>query len=129
MARPKKATSDWYVYSTLANDQKYQNYELVNGMSIPTDFVFIEGGTGVANDKFVTPLGTVTGITDAQYNVLQANPEFKKHIENGFIIVQKGAEDPETIAADMSMDDNSRPLVEGDSRMNLDAETQMIVGQ
>lgn len=127
MARPKKS-GDYYVYSTLANDQKYQNYETVNGMSLATDSVFIQGGTGVANDRLITPLGVATSITEDQYAMLQKNTEFGVHVKNGFIKVEKTAVDPETVAADMSLQDGSRPLTEGDDRMRLPDDMTMKVG-
>lgn len=127
MARPKKS-GDYYVYSTLANDQKYQNYETVNGMSLATDSVFIQGGTGVANDRLITPLGVVTSITEDQYALLQKNAEFGVHVKNGFIKVEKTAVDPEMVAADMSLQDGSRPLTEGDDRMRLSDDMTMKVG-
>jgi len=118
MARPKNSSGSVYIFSTLACDQKYQNYVVNEGIALPTSSVSIAGGTGVMNDRFVTPLGVMTAITEDDYASLQGNPDFQMHVANGFITVQKQAEDPEKVAADMNILDGSRPLTEGDARMS-----------
>lgn len=114
-----KSTGKVYIYSTLACNQKYQNYEINAGISTPTDFILVAGGTGVADKRIETPLGVVTEVSADDYAKLKSNPDFELHVKNGFITVQEIEADPEKVAADMAMDDGSRPLVEGDSRMGL----------
>lgn len=121
-----KSTGNVYVFSTLACNQKYQNYEINSGIASPTDAVLISGGTGVADKRFDTPLGVATTITEEQYEYLQRNPDFLNHVKNGFLIVQKSEDDAEKVASDMNMADGSRPLVEGDSRMPTDEEMTVL---
>lgn len=61
-----------YVYSTLANDQSYTNWIPGGGnMPVESHSVFIKGGTGVANDRLITPLGVMTEVTDHDIDELR----------------------------------------------------------
>jgi len=130
MARPKSTSAgNVYIFSTLANDQKYQNYEINSGIAMAVGSVFIKGGTNVADSRIETPLGIMTQINDDDYALLQQNPDFNLHVKNGFIIVQMAAADPEKIAADMNLSDESRPLTEGDSRMQMPDDMSVTTNQ
>ena len=41
--------------------------------------VLIKGGTGVANNRLITPLGVATEITDFDLEELKKNPSFLEH--------------------------------------------------
>lgn len=117
MARPKKSTevskdSKIYVYSTLANDQRYIDWDHGGGdLPIEGQSVFVKGGTGVANDRLITPLGVATAITEEEAALLERNPVFKMHKDNGYVTIQRtGYTDPEKVAADMSLSDPSQPI-------------------
>lgn len=100
-----------YVYSTLANDQKYTNWTDGGGdIKIPTSAVLIKGGAGVANDRIVTPMGVVTEIDEDQHAILQQNPGFLDHEKKGFVKVERRQADPEKVAADMDRNDPSAPI-------------------
>ena len=87
-----------YVFSTLANDQLYTNWLPGGGdMPIKGHSVLIKGGTGVADDRLITPLGVSTEITDYDLEELKA----------------KKAE-TEKVAADMNLKDESAPLTDAD---------------
>ena len=75
-----------YIYSTLANDQKYTNW-IKGGGDVPVEgySVLVKGGTGVANDRFVTPLGVATEINDIDLEELRKNPVFNQHEKDGFV--------------------------------------------
>lgn len=104
-----------YVFSTLANDQKYQNW-LIGGNDIPAKghAVLIKGGTGVANQRLITPLGVMTEIDDTDLEELEKNQVFIQHKSKGFITVQKKKADAEKVAADMNLKDESAPLTDSD---------------
>ena len=119
MARPKNSSGSVYIFSTLACDQKYQNYEINSGIAIPTQSISVAGGTGIMDERFVTPLGVMTAVSEDDYAALQINPDFQLHVKNGFIVVQKQEADPEKVAADMNMEDPARPITQDDSRMAL----------
>ena len=103
------------IYSTLACDQNYTNYESGGGdVPVARPAVFIAGGTGVANDRFITPLGVHTEVSDAQLEELERNFVFQMHKKNGFIRVEKKKSDPEKVAADMNLKDPSAPKTSAD---------------
>lgn len=104
-----------YVFSTLANDQLYTNW-LAGGNDLPLKghSVLIKGGTGVANDRLITPLGVSTEITEYDLEELQKNPSFKDHEKNGFIVVKNKKAETEKVAADMNLKDESAPLSDAD---------------
>ena len=104
-----------YICSTLANDQLYQNWtNHEGGLHIAGDKVLIKGGTGVANDRIVTPIGVMTEINDAELSVLESNTVFKIHRDAGFVTVQKRNADPEKVAGDMNLNDPSAPKTPSD---------------
>lgn len=104
-----------YVFSTLANDQKYQNW-ISGGNDIPSKghSVLIKGGTGVANQRLITPLGVMTEIEEVDLEELEKNQVFKMHKEKGFITVQRKKAEAEKVAADMNLKDESAPLTDSD---------------
>lgn len=94
-----------YVFSTLANDQVYQNWqEGPHDVPIEARGIHIKGGTGVANDRLITPIGVCTEIDEADLEQLEKNAVFKMHQDNGFVVVRKSKADPEKVAADMAQD-------------------------
>lgn len=104
-----------FVFSTLATDQRYQNY--INGggdQPVPAAVVFIKGGSGVAGRNFITPMGVPTEVTDEELGHLEKNPVFQLHQKNGFITVQTKKYDAEKVAADMNRADKSAPLTPAD---------------
>jgi hypothetical protein len=100
-----------YVFSTLANDQRYTNW-LKGGADMPVKghSVLIQGGTGVANDRFITPLGVATEVSDLDLEELEKNQVFTKHKADGFITIRTKKADAEKVASDMNMKDKSAPL-------------------
>lgn len=105
-----------YVYSTLSSGMTYTiTKKGKNDMPIIDGRIEIDGGANVADKKtFVTPRGVVTKITDEQYEALQQNPVFKRHVKKGYIQVSDAKVDAEVAAADMTSRDESAQLVEQD---------------
>ena len=106
----------FYVFSTLANDQAYVNYHSQVGNDIPqeTHRVVINGGAGVANDRFLTPMGVVTEVDETDVVELEKNNVFQLHLKGGFLKVQAKSADAEKVAADMNRADKSAPLTPSD---------------
>lgn len=104
-----------YVYSTMTTGVRYVQYsKSVNDMPVVESFVDIAGGANLPDKHLVTPRGVVTKVTDEQLALLEQNPLFKRHKENGFIIVDSVKVDPEVKASDMEQRDDSSPLVPED---------------
>lgn len=100
-----------HVFSTLATDVTYVEWkDSGNDLKMRGREVTIKGGTGVANDRFVTPLGIATEVDDADLAVLENDSVFKMHKANGFVRIEKKSADPEKVAADMKLNDPSSPL-------------------
>ena len=107
----------FYVYSTLAADTEYVTYREGGGdMPVPESSVVIKGGAGVANDRFVTPRGVVTSVTEEQLQKLQQNKVFQLHEKNGYVQYSEAIVDPDKAAADMTGRDESAPVVPQDLR-------------
>ena len=100
-----------YIFSTLANDQIYTNWHK-GGNEIPQrgHSVLIKGGTGVANDRLITPLGVSTEVTDFDIEELRKNPSFLDHEKYGFVTIKTKKMEEEKVAADMNLKDQSAPL-------------------
>lgn len=100
-----------YVYSTLTADNQYRLYDDGGAdMKVPRQNIVIKGGTGVANDRLVTPLGVVTQVTAEEADALKKHPVFQEHLKNGFVVIQAKQVEPEKVAADMDTADKSAPL-------------------
>jgi len=103
-----------FVFSTLATNQRYQNYEIGGAQPVAGAVVFIKGGAGVAGENFVTPMGVPTEVTDEELGHLEKNQDFQLHKKNGFITVQTKKFEAEKVAADMNRADKSAPLTPAD---------------
>lgn len=110
-----------YIYSTLSADTEYAIYaqQSSNDLPVMVRKIKINGGAGVANKHFVTRLGVVTHVDDADLALLQENKVFQKHVENGFVTIEQRATDVEKVVADMVGRDNSAPLVPEDYNPEL----------
>ena len=105
--------SKHYVFSTLTNNQKYQNYSVPphGGQPTPTESVMIRGGANVAPQNLITPKGVMTVIDDKQYEILKRNFVFNQHVKSGHIVVRDSKIDPDLAAKkDMAPEDDSAPL-------------------
>lgn len=120
----------FFVFCTLASDNRYVNYER-KGNDLPIADgvgVLIKGGAGVANDRLVTPRGVVTEVSAAQLEYLNHNQVFQLHQKNGFIKVEESARDTEAAASDMNAADPGRPLEEADFTDGDDNEPKPSTG-
>ncbi len=104
-----------YVYSTLTSSTDYRVW-MPSGNDLPTAgrSIVINGGAGIASKELVTPYGSVTKVTDEDLALLEADEAFQRHIERGFIRVERTKIDLEKIAASMASRDGSSPLVPQD---------------
>lgn len=106
-----------YVYSTLTCDNIYATYDN-SGSNKDTPVlvsqILIKGGAGIATKHLVTPLGIVTNVSDDDLEILKTNDDFKSHMENEFIKIDKKKVDVEVAAADMASRDKSAPVVPED---------------
>lgn len=107
-----------YIYSTLTADQRYPLWSPIvkDGNNLPQiqQSVLIHGGANLTNKQFVTPLGVVTKVTDEQLECLVQNPAFMRHMERGYIKIEKKELDIEKTVSDMEPRDDSSPLTDGD---------------
>lgn len=123
MSKAKSKSSSFvYVYSTLANDQKFNFFPAgVDNGSVPQpqQAVIINGSAGVANKKtLITVLGVVTKVSADDYDRLQTNKTFQGFVSRGFLVAMETPVDVEVAAADLNRDPAS-PLNEQDFE-NLD---------
>lgn len=111
-----------YIFSTLANDQSYTNWVKGGGdVPVKAHTVFIKGGTGVANDRLITPLGVSTEVTDFDLDELRKNPSFLDHEKNGYISVSIKKAEAEKVASSMNLKDESAPMTASDYASEDDA--------
>lgn len=112
-----------YIFSTLSSDMAYTNYE-GGGADMPIELppVHIKGGANVADGRIDTPQGVMTKVTEQQLEYLRANPVFRMHEKNGFIVVSQEAAPIEKVVGDMEGRDNSAPV----TPMDLPADSQPV---
>lgn len=113
---------EYYVYSTLSNDQIYTQWEPsvknadgkdAGGPHTVKHQVAIAGQANVTNPtSFVTPKGVVTRVTAADMAVLENDPDFQAHKANGFIVVEKKSAEIDAVVLHMTPADTSAPLTD-----------------
>lgn len=112
-----------YVYSTATCSGTYVKYQDVpansDNKSSPghnkvVKSVTIQGGNGVATRHLITPKGMVTKVSDEDLAFLMQNRSFQRHMDAGFITVDKKKVDPAIKAKDMTEKDGSAPLTPKD---------------
>lgn len=119
-----------WVFSTLANDNAYTEYEKGGGdIPLATRSVLIKGGTGVTDARLVTPAGVATEVTPEELSLLEACTLFQLHKKNGFIKVEEGPErlhedDIAERTAEMKTDDPSRQPITSDFEKDRGAAEQ-----
>lgn len=119
------------VFSTLTCDNRYTDAKYAeNGMMVEGESVLVRGGSGVMNDRIVTPRGVHTMVSEAQAELLKRNPVFQLHEKNGFVAIEAvdrppSETDVENAAAALEGRDGSAPLVPEDFTAN--GETAPVV--
>lgn len=103
-----------HVFSTLTSPNEYVEWVKRGDQTSIARRVLIQGGHGVMNKNFLTPLGVATEVSDDELEFLLKNDHFKFHMENGFIKVEKKKVDTEKVAADMKLRDESSPATPAD---------------
>jgi len=103
----------YFVFSTLSNSNKYQNFAPApnGGIPEPVESVTIAGGANVIGKHFITPHGVMTEVTEAQMEILNSNFLFKQHVKSGHIVVRDTKVDPEkAVKSGMEKTDGSAPV-------------------
>ena len=106
-----------YIYSTMSQDVAYTFFKEkkhINDLHEVERKILIKGGAGVITKNLVTPIGTVTKITDEEYELLEQNTVFQQHVENGFIVVQKTKSSLSSITKNMQERDRGSQLIKAD---------------
>ena len=107
-----------YVYSTLSADQEYALYpsELdPKTIAKAEASIFIAGKANVLNPKtFLTPKGMCTSVGVEELAVLERIGAFKRHVDAGYITVERKEADVEKVVKNMTKKDASAQLVADD---------------
>lgn len=103
-----------YVYSTLTCPNEYTEWVKVGDQQNVLKSVKIQGGHGLMNNNFITPLGVVTEVSDEDIEFLERNDAFNFHRKNGFVTIEKKKIDTEKAAANMKLKDKSAPITPAD---------------
>lgn len=78
-----------FVTSRLAGGVNYAFYQKgPNGINTVYKTICIKGGSDVVDKKtLLTPQGVVTEVSKEDLALLETNPVFKMHVENGYITI------------------------------------------
>lgn len=98
-----------YIYSTLTSDQEYRGYTANKDVPAVKWSVTIKGGANIATKNLVTPKGTLTTVTDEEMALLETSASFKRHVERGFLTIEKKKAEVEEVAKNMKKKDQSAP--------------------
>lgn len=113
-----------YIFSTLSCSQHYGEY-IKGGADLPIrgKQVLVKGGANVADKMFVTPRGVVTTVSDEELAIIERDPMFQAHKENGYITVEKKNLDIDKVVSNLTARDESAPLGIGDFAENKEPTT------
>ena len=105
-----------YIYSTLTADQEYTVYPPFDPKQIPKPNrkILIYGGANVINRNLITPRGVSTTVSDEELKILETIPSFKRHLERGFLTVDRNRADADKVAKDMTPRDKSAQMEDKD---------------
>lgn len=79
-----------YITSTATCGTDYTIYQKTDsGVVKPIKTISIKGGANCVDKLYVTRNAVVTKVSDDDLEVLMQHPEFKRHMEAGFIKVSK----------------------------------------
>lgn len=100
-----------YIFSTATSGIKYTEFKKTKDMQIPVRHVHIQGGANLANKHLITPRGVATQVTQDDLEFLLAHPVFQRHVDKGYMQIEKTNKDPEKVIAsnDMELKDGSAP--------------------
>lgn len=107
-----------YIYSTLTADQEYRGYTGNKDVPAVKWSVVIKGGANIASKNLVTPKGTLTTVSDEEMALLESNAAFKRHVERGFLTIEKKKAEVEEVTKNMKKKDQSAPKTEADFAPN-----------
>ena len=110
------------IVSKLSNDQNYTIYRALQGGGYAVaGKVLVRGGANVANKVTLqAPNGGVfANVTDAEYELLQRCPQFKKHVAAGFVYISKSSDE---VAAEKEAKKEAKNLKEKDASAQLTPE-------
>lgn len=123
----------YYITSTMTADNTYHMYLSVAGEAQVLKSVLIKGGSNVAsiiNGVLRTQVGVETEVTEEELTLLNADPTFKAHKDNGFITIAEKSRDPEvTVAAGMEYKDKSAPKTPEDFKDSDDVKPEGFSGK
>jgi len=103
-----------FVYSTLTHSYKYPIWLMHNNVPKIASSVTIQGGANLPSKQLVTPKGVLTTITDEQYDRLQQNKAFQRHLKANHLKVETQEYAADDVAKDMEPKDGSAPMTPAD---------------
>ena len=111
----------YYVYSTLTASVVYADYLPRAQDNIPRrrKSVCIKGGANVMTKRGDIPRCYMTSISDEDYECIEKNPVFKKHVADGFVKVDKKPVSVDKMVKDMLEKDDSSPITKTDDKANV----------
>lgn len=102
--------NDFYVYSTISNNQLYGIPVAGRPGSVAkaTRQILIKGGANVINGRSLhTPKGVATRVTAEELEFLRADKAFQRHLAAKYLTVSEIKEDADEVAKDMKESDGS----------------------
>ncbi len=103
-----------YILSKLANTQNYTQYAKgVGNLNVPVQTVTVNGGADITGKNLITPEGVITKISADELEILKANKDFQRHLEQGHVKYFGVQPNIEKASGKMTKD-VSRPLTPSD---------------
>lgn len=99
-----------YIMSKMTSNVNYTIYaKAPSGLPVVKQIITVRGGADVIDKKtLVTPEGVLTVISDDEYNKLQLNPIFRRHLERGMISVSSNESNAEKTSKELSKDSSAQ---------------------
>lgn len=111
-----------YIYSTASCSTDYAIYKKNSSrdLGLVERKITIKGGANVATKfpNIYTPKGVVTRVSDEDLAILEQDPNFIQHRDNGFLTIDKKEIEIEKVVGDMQKQDKSAPRTPDDPEFN-----------
>lgn len=108
-----------YIVSKASQDIEYPMWTTSrSGQHQAKKAVVIKGGANVINKKTLeTPTGTVTEVTSEELEFLLSNSTFKRHVENGWLTVEKSESSAQKKAKSVDKDSEGYTKKDGSAQL------------
>ena len=111
-----------FIVSKASQDIEYVDWtDGVNGVKRAKKSVIIKGGANVVDKKLLSVSnGTVTEVSNEDLEFLKSNTAFQRHLERGWMSIEKGKETAEKVAKKKRTNKDGETIKDGSAQLTAE---------